>query len=95
MNINKQELITMVAEESGLTKKATAATIKALAEVITDRLANGDEVTIYKVGKFYVHKRNPRLGVNPRNTSERFTIPSRNVPKFRPATSLKRAVEEE
>jgi DNA-binding protein HU-beta len=50
-------------------------------------------VTFTGFGKFSTQHRAARQGVNPRNPSEKVTIPAATVPKFSAGSQLKAAVK--
>ena len=59
--------------------------------VIADTLERGGDISFTGFGKFSVHGRPERDGVNPR-TGERVRIPAARVPKFAAGSRLKAAV---
>jgi DNA-binding protein HU-beta len=59
---------------------------------ITDAQRQHQEVNFTGFGKFSTQHRKERQGVNPRNPSEKVTIPAATVPKFSAGSSLKQAV---
>jgi nucleoid DNA-binding protein len=56
-------------------------------------LRGGDKVNISGFGQFSVSHRKPRIGVNPRNPSQKITIPELNTPKFKAGEAFKEAVK--
>ena len=88
--MNKSQLITAVASDSGLSKVDSARAIDSLLDTVTRTLKKGDEVSITGFGKFSVVNRSARLGVNPR-TGERVQIAATTVPKFSAGSQLKAA----
>ncbi len=90
--MNKQDLVDMLANKTGMTKKAASEALETLLDAITDSLKNGDKVTITGFGTFEVRSRKARKGRNPQ-TGEEITIPARNVAAFRAGKSLKEAVK--
>lgn len=90
--MNKQELITAIAEKGNLTKKDSEAILNLIGEVIEELLANGEEFKIPSVGKFFVTDTKARVGRNPQ-TGEEIEIPASKAVKFRPCSSLKEAVK--
>ena len=91
MNINKNELITRIANVSNLTKKDTENFVKTFVEVVTDALADGDKVKISDLGTFEVRERSARTARNPR-TGETVEVPASKAPAFKPGKTLKNAV---
>lgn len=89
--MNKVELVTAVAEKTGASKKATAAAISAITEVITETLAKGEAVQLVGFGTFKVVDRAARVGHNPK-TNQKIQIPAKKAPKFSAGKSLKDAV---
>ena len=90
--MNKQELITKIAEKSNLSKKDAAAALTALTDVITEALKAEGKLAIPSLGTFEIKERAARTGHNPR-TGETVEIAAKKVPAFKPAKALKDAVE--
>ena len=86
--MNKAELISAVAEASGVSKKDTEAVIKATFEAIEKAMVNGDKVQVIGFGTFETRERAERVGKNPQ-TQETVTIPACKVPAFKPGKALK------
>lgn len=89
--MNKQELITKIAHESGLTKADAERALDATVSTITETLTSGDEVRLVGFGTFTTAERAKSEGRNPR-TGESITIPATRLPKFRAGKQLKDAV---
>ena len=89
--MTKAELITAVAEKSGLTKKASAAAIDAFTASVTDALKAGEKVQLVGFGSFDVVERAARAGRNPQ-TGAAIQIPASKAPKFKAGKDLKDAV---
>ena len=90
--MNKQELITKIAEKSNLSKKDAAAALDALTSTITEALKAEGKVAIPSLGTFEVKQHAARIGHNPR-TGEKVEIAAKKVPAFKAAKALKDAVE--
>jgi DNA-binding protein HU-beta len=86
--MNKSELISVVAEKAGLTKKDTEKVVNAVFDGITDALAQGDKVQVIGFGTFDVRSRKAREGRNPA-TGATIQIPAVNVPVFKAGKALK------
>ena len=91
--MNKTELITAVAEKTGLTKKDAEKAVKAFTDVVTEALVKGDKVQIVGFGTFEVSERAAREGRNPRS-GETMTIAASKMPKFKAGKALKDVVNE-
>ena len=90
--MNKTELIAIVSEKSGITKKDAERVVSATFETITAQMKKGEKVQISGFGIFEVKEREARVGRNPR-TKEAIEIPASKVPAFKPSKSLKDIVE--
>ena len=86
--MNKTELIAIVAEKSGITKKDAERVVAATFETIAAQLQAGEKVQISGFGIFEVKEREARVGRNPR-TKESIQIPAAKVPAFKPSKTLK------
>lgn len=91
--MNKAELINVIAEKVGVTKKQAEDMIESFVDIVIRELQKGNEVTIAGFGQFLAKKRAGRMGVNPQNPSEKIQIPSVTVPKFKAGKSLKDALK--
>lgn len=89
--MNKAELITAMAEKSGLTKKDAEKALKAFMESVEGALTNGEKVQLVGFGTFEVKERAERKGRNPR-TLEEIAIPASKVPAFKAGKELKESV---
>jgi DNA-binding protein HU-beta len=91
--VTKQEFVDKIADKANLQKRDAAAAVDAVLETITDTLKSGGEVVFTGFGKFSTQHRAARQGVNPRNPTEKVTIPASTVPKFSAGSQLKSAVK--
>ena len=89
--MNKNDLISAVADSSGLSKNDASSAVEGVFEAIQKTLADGDEVRLVGFGTFSVAKRKASTGRNPR-TGEPMTIKASNQPKFKAGKGLKDAV---
>jgi DNA-binding protein HU-beta len=88
INVNKADLITSIAEKSGLTKKDAEKSLKALMESVEESLEKNEKVQLVGFGTFEVRERAERKGRNPK-TLEEITIPASKVPVFKAGKELK------
>jgi len=86
--VNKTELISSIAEKSGLTKKDAEAALKGFMESIQEALEKKEKVQLVGFGTFEVKERAERTGRNPR-TKEEIKIPASSVPSFKAGKELK------
>lgn len=89
--MNKQDLVSRVADKAGITKADATRAADAVIESITAALKSGDEVRLVGFGTFCVTKRAASEGRNPR-TGEKIKIPASRQPKFKAGKGLKEAV---
>ena len=89
--MNKQDLISSVADQSGLTKADAGKAVEAVFDAITAALKKGDEVRLVGFGTFSVSQRKASTGRNPR-TGETMAIKASSQPKFKAGKGLKDAV---
>ncbi|QXQ04775.1 HU family DNA-binding protein [Sphingosinicellaceae bacterium] len=89
--MNKQELVTAVAESTGLPRGDAGRAVEAVLDAVTATLKGGGEVKLVGFGTFVVSQRKGSDGRNPR-TGEPMTIAPANQPKFRAGKGLKDAV---
>ena len=89
--MNKQDLISTVAESSGLSKNDATKAVEGVFDAITGALKKGDEVRLVGFGTFSVANRAATTGRNPR-TGEPIHIPASKQPKFKAGKGLKSAV---
>ena len=89
--MNKQELVTKMAEKTQLTKKDTEAALKAFIDSVQEALVNGEKVQLTGFGTFETRERAAREGRNPR-TKETITIPATTVPVFKAGKEFKEKV---
>ena len=91
--MTKQEFVDKVAQKGNLTRRDAQNAVDAFLETITETLSGGGEISFTGFGKFSTQHRKERQGVNPRNPTEKVTIPAATVPKFSAGSSLKTAVK--
>lgn len=89
--MNRTELVSAMAEQSGMTKTDSDKALKAFMEAVTEELKNGGKVQIPGFGTFEASRREEREGRNPA-TGESMIIPACTLPKFRAGKALKDAV---
>lgn len=89
--MNKAELITAVAEKTGLSKKDSEKAVTAAFDTIVDTLVSGEKVSMVGFGMFDIKVRAARIGRNPK-TKEEIEIAASRVPSFKAGKVLKEAV---
>lgn len=86
--MNKTELVTAMAKETGVSKKDTEAVLKAFIDVVSEELKNDGKVQLVGFGTFEVAHRAAREGRNPQ-TGEMMPIAASKAPKFKAGKALK------
>ena len=89
--MNKNELVSAVADNSGLSKGDAGKAVDGVFDAISGALAGGGEVRVVGFGTFSVADRKATTGRNPR-TGEAIQIPASKRPKFKAGKGLKQAV---
>ena len=91
IEMNKQELITKIAEKSELSKKDADKALAALTSTITEALKTEDKVSLVGFGTFEVKTRAAKESRNPR-TGEKMMLTEKKLPVFKAGAGLKDAV---
>lgn len=90
--MNKNELVTSMADKSGLTKKDAEKALTGFVDTIQQALTEGDKVQLVGFGSFEVKERAERKGRNPQ-TKEEITIAASKAPVFKAGKAFKEAIE--
>ncbi len=91
--MNKAQLIEAVSIKAGVSRKEAEDVLEAFEKLVIERLKSGQELTLTGFGTFSARERKERQGVNPQNPSEKITIPTVIVPKFKAGKTLKDALK--
>lgn len=89
--MTKKDLVTKVAAEANVDKKACEAVVNGVLAAITEALKDGDKVQLIGFGTFEVKEVAAREGRNPL-TGESITIEACKKPSFSASKALKDAV---
>ena len=89
--MNKQDVVTKIAKDTGITKTAASAAVDSIIDGITRSLKKGDSVSFVGFGTFKISNRKARTARNPQ-TGDAIKIPKRRVPRFSAGKALKQAV---
>jgi nucleoid DNA-binding protein len=90
--MNKSDLLWQLSARCGITYGEAERVFNTFISIIYQELKIDGVVNISGFGKFKVSHREARIGVNPRNPSQRITIPKLNTPKFVSGEAFKKAV---
>jgi len=89
--MNKNDLISQVADDAGMSKADATKAVDAVFDSIAGVLSKGGEVRLVGFGTFSVAQRKATTGRNPR-TGETIQIKASKQPKFKAGKGLKDAV---
>lgn len=86
--MNKDDIVSVVADNTGLSKKDVSQVLSAIVAAIIDAVKSGERVSIPGFGSFKRSLFKARKGRNPR-TGEEIDIKAKQVPKFSAAANFK------
>jgi DNA-binding protein HU-beta len=89
--MTKSQLVTMLAETGGVSRKQADQLLASLAETVVKTVKKGESVKIPRLGIFRLRKMKARIGRNPQ-TGEAIKIPARKKVGFSVAKVFKEAV---
>lgn len=89
--VSKRDVADQVAALTGISQKSAYQAVKAMLTVISNNVADGNEVSLVGFGSFYTSNRAARPARN-LHTGENIVVGERVMPKFRAGKSLKLAV---
>ena len=84
----KADVINVISEQAGISKKEAAAAFDAFVNFISNSCGRGERCTIPGLGSFSVTQRKAREGRNPR-TKEKITIPASKNVRFKAGKDLR------
>lgn len=84
----KADVINVMSEKAGISKKEAAAAFDAFIGYITEACQEGERCAIPGLGSFVVSERKAREGVNPR-TKEKIAIPASKNVRFKAGKDLR------
>lgn len=86
--MTKTELISNIAEKSGLSKKDTEKILKAFIDTVSDTLKNRGKIQLIGFGTFETSEHAARTARN-LHTGEKIDVPASIVPKFKFSKSFR------
>lgn len=90
--MNKQELVSKMAEKGEITKKDAEIALNAFMESVEEALVSGEKIQLVGFGTFETRDRAARQGRNPKNPEQIIEIPASKAPAFKAGKKLKEAV---
>lgn len=89
--MSKSQLVTFLAQETGLTKAIAKDVLDTIARVAVSETKKNGQFVFPGIGKLVKAHRKARVGRNPQ-TGETIKIPAKTVVKFRVAKAVKDAI---
>ncbi|MDP2722898.1 MAG: HU family DNA-binding protein [Bacteroidales bacterium] len=85
--MTKAEIVTEIANKTGIEKVAVQAVVESFMETVKQTMVEGENVYLRGFGSFIIKKRAEKTG---RNISKNTTIiiPAHNIPAFKPAKTF-------
>jgi len=91
--MTKSKLINLLASRfSQLVHKDAEMSVKAIINLMSKSLSNGDRIEIRGFGSFSLNYRPSRIGRNPK-TGDKVNVPAKNVPHFKAGKELRIRVD--
>ena len=87
--MGKTELIGVIAEKMGVSKKEADKFFDAFVDGVKESLEKGEQVKISGLGTFSVQEKAATTARNPRNPNETIEVPAKKVVKFKLSKKLK------
>ncbi|MBK9592273.1 MAG: integration host factor subunit beta [Crocinitomicaceae bacterium] len=91
--MTKADIVTEIAEQTGIEKVAVQATVEAFMNSVKNSLTKGDNVYLRGFGSFIIKERAEKTGRNI-SKNESIIIPAHNIPAFKPAKTFVEEVKE-
>lgn len=88
----KSELIRLVAQNLQVSNRDATKTVNLIFQAITEKLEEGEKVTIAGFGTFIVRNRQPYRAINP-STLQKINVPARKRVVFVPGSDIRKAVK--
>jgi integration host factor subunit alpha len=91
MALTKADIVDVVSNELGFSKRQSINIVDSLLEIIKDSLASGDDVLVSGFGKFCIKEKGARKGRNPATGSDMMLAP-RKVVTFKCSGKLREKI---
>jgi integration host factor subunit alpha len=89
--ITRADVAETIYEEVGISRKDAGEILDMMIDEIKEELASGNDVKLSSFGTLSLHKKNPRVGRNPK-TGVEAEITARTVISFKPSQNLRRSI---
>ena len=91
--LTKRALVVQIAKDLELPQQLVYDVVQMTLDGITDALVDGKHVEFRDFGVFEITTRKARIGRNPKKPQDVFTIPERQVVKFKPGRRMKQITQ--
>ncbi len=85
--MTKADIVSRIAEQTGIEKVSVQATVEAFMESVKQSLTEGNNVYLRGFGSFIVKERAEKTGRNI-SKNQSIIIPAHNIPAFKPAKTF-------
>lgn len=90
--MNKTELVALMADKAGISKKDADKALAAFLDTVAEELKKGEKIQLVGFGTFEVRERAARTGINPQ-TKQTIEIAASKNPVFKAGKALKDAIK--
>ena len=94
MALTKIDIVDIINNQMGLSKKDSAELIESVLSILKSTLGAGEKIKIAGFGTFEVKQKNDRRGRNPQ-TGETIIIDARRILSYKPSNLLKTRINEQ
>ncbi len=91
-NLTKRDLVTRIAEETGVAQQKVFEIVQKTLDHITESVARNQDVELRNFGVFEVRLTKQRVGRNPKQPEKDYIIPARATVKFKPGKVMRQRV---
>jgi nucleoid DNA-binding protein len=91
--LTKRALVVQIAKDLELPQQLVYDVVQMTLDGITDALVDGKHVEFRDFGVFEITTRKARIGRNPKKPQDVFTIPERQIVKFKPGRRMKQITQ--
>lgn len=91
-NLTKRDIVVKISNETGFLQNQVFDIVQKTLDLITESLANGDDVELRNFGIFEVRLTKARVGRNPNAPGTKYDIPPRSVVKFKAGKNMRSRV---
>jgi nucleoid DNA-binding protein len=91
-NLTKRDIVVKISNDTGLVQHQVFEVVQRTLELITDSLAQGEDVELRNFGIFEVRLTKERVGRNPNKPGSSFKIPPRATVKFKAGKIMRQKV---